>query len=106
MDGAFRGDLHQLGALLWRQGAGQLDLHVDSVEHALFGGALLTILRVDPRVPERDGDISSGICFRRIKPAVMDVQAPSRLESIIRIWTRIPAAGAQRFDGSPNGAPR
>lgn len=57
MDGAFRGYLHQLRALLRRQWTSQLDLHVDPVEHALFCDALLTILGMDARVPERDVDV-------------------------------------------------
>jgi len=57
MDRAFRGDFHQQCTLLWLEWAGQLDLHVDSVKHALFRETLLTIFRVNARVPERDRDI-------------------------------------------------
>ena len=56
MDRAFRGDFHQQRALLWLEWAGQLDLDVDSIEHALFRETLLTIFRMDARVPERDRD--------------------------------------------------
>ncbi len=61
MDRAFRGDIHERCAFLFRQWPSQLDLHVDSVEQALFGDAFCTVLSV----------------FRRAyKPTVMEVQAP------------------------------
>jgi len=57
MNGTFGGDLHQLRVLLGRQRASQLDVHVNSSEHAVFGEAIFTILSVDARVAERDDDI-------------------------------------------------
>jgi len=57
MYGAFRSDLHQLRVLFCGQRSSQFDFNVNSVEHAILGFVLLSICRVDPRMPERNRDV-------------------------------------------------
>ncbi len=50
MDWALVGDLEQFGTLLLRKLAGDRDLALDPIEHALCGFTFGAVVGVDPRI--------------------------------------------------------
>src|SRR5260370_13598328 len=54
MDRTFVGDLEQFGTLLLRKLAGDRNLALDPIEHALFRLTVGAVIGVDPRVAEPD----------------------------------------------------
>ena len=99
MDGAFAGDLDQLGALLGRQRTGQLDLRVYPVEHPFLRLALFAILRVNARMPKRDRNVFQWeLLSARVQPdGHRCANAQSDKEVVVRARCRIGAAGTYRF---------
>ena len=99
MDRAFAGDFDQLGALLGRQGSGQLDIRVYPVEHPFFRLALFAIPGVDARVSKRDGDVFQGeLLSAGIQPDSHRCADAQGDEEVV-VWTRcrIGAADTYRF---------
>ena len=78
MDRTLVGDLQDLRTLLLREVAGDRDLPLDPIEHALLGFTFGAVVRVDLEWRRRTVPPVTCHAFRRAYSAmVMEVQAPS-----------------------------
>ena len=99
MNRTFGSDLHQFRVLFCGQRPGEFHFHIDSVEHAFLGFALLAISCVNARVPQRNGDVFQ----RQFIPARVKADGhcgantEGRQQIIVRIWPSIVAPDAYWF---------
>src|SRR5437867_12708901 len=99
MYGTFCSDLHQLRVLFCGQRSSQFDFNIDSVQHAIFRYALLTIHCMNARMRERNRDVFE----REFFPARVETDCHGSADTqtdqqvIVRVGSRVAASGTYRF---------